>query len=80
MDGTPRSFGDDSGFFREHHGDFVADRINALAGVAFEAALVGKEVHRLLTDRTNQDGKKLSRDRHGALREAKKDCSREEAG
>lgn len=76
----PSSLGGEDGFLGKHDRDFVADGINALAGVAFEAGLVREQVDRLFTYGADEDGKKVLGDRHGSLPDAKKDCSRVGAG
>src|SRR5207302_858855 len=45
----------DRGFFGKHHGNLVANRINAPAGNAFQSGLIGKELHLGFTHRANED-------------------------
>jgi hypothetical protein len=46
-------------FLGEHYGDVVADRINALAGVALQPTAVRYQVHRTFTDWAYKDSQKF---------------------
>ena len=48
-------FLNDSGLFGEHHGNIVANRVNAPARNAFQSGLVRKEFHPRFAQRANQD-------------------------
>src|SRR5215469_2767784 len=62
------SFGGDRGFFRQHHGNVIAHRVNAPTGFAFQGGVVGKQVNRFLANRTGQDIEQFFRNGHYALR------------
>jgi hypothetical protein len=56
--------GSDFRFFREHHGNFITHRINALASLALQAGIVGRKFHRRFAERTNQNIKQFLGNRH----------------
>src|SRR5580658_5124843 len=58
------SFVGNAGFVHEHHGDIFANRVNAAAGGALEAVLIGGEFHRRLIERANQNIEQFLRNGH----------------
>ena len=72
------SVGDDFRFLEEHHRNVIANGINTVADVAFEAGTVGKLTHRLLADDADQDIEQLLRNRHSTVSQrVKENCIRE---
>lgn len=54
----------DRGFVDQHYRDVGADRVDAMAGGALEALLVGRELDRSLARRADKNFEKFLRDGH----------------
>jgi hypothetical protein len=54
----------DAGFVDEHHGNFIADGVEAVAGDAAETAAIGLELYFGPAGRADQDFKKIGADCH----------------
>jgi hypothetical protein len=67
-----RSIGGDFRFFEEHHGNIVADRVNALADVALEAGAIGEKADGFFADDTDEDVEQLLSNRHKTVSGVKK--------
>ena len=61
--------GSERGFFGKHDRDFIPDRVDPVAGLAFEAGQVGGVLNRRLTDGADENIEQVLRYRHNALRE-----------
>ena len=62
-----KSFGNNFRFFRHHHGDFVPNRINALASLAFEPRIVGEGLYGFFANGAGEYSKQSFRNQHKAL-------------
>src|SRR5580658_1703241 len=58
------SFGFNAGFINQHHRDVFANRIDAMARRALQAALVAGQLHRSLILRANQNVEQFLRNSH----------------
>src|SRR5713101_1360617 len=55
-------FSGDGGFFQQHHGNFVSNRINTPTGRALEPATIRGQMDRRLALRTNENVEQILRD------------------
>jgi hypothetical protein len=54
-------------FIDQHHGNLVANRINALTLDTFQATLIRLQFHRRFAQRTDQDVQQILANRHGSI-------------
>ena len=67
MGGSANLFGNNFRFFRHHHGDFVPNRIDALASFAFEPRIVGEGPYGFFANGAGEYSKQSFRNQHKAL-------------
>ncbi len=54
-------------FVDQHHGNFIANRIDPFTLDAFQSALIGLQFHRRFTQRTDQDVQQILANRHASI-------------
>jgi hypothetical protein len=73
------SIGRNFGFFEEHHGNVVANRVNALADIALKAGAIGEKADRFLADDADEDVEQLLSNRHKTISGVKSQLYQREA-